>query len=168
MTEGEIRLPPNWICYPEAFEGLVDEKGRWLGKGLVPRCRVCRGWLQPEENHKCPGYMPRMDRLQPMDLEQRRAIRTSAKLAAGDWDDDHFDPTTPGDTHPVVRYGEEWDDDHYDHTTPGEIDLEYRSEYEDSGVLLEGWDEDRWIVWRRQQLGHSKDYDPEFDLELED
>lgn len=170
ITSGEIPLVPNFKTYPDVFGDLVDEYGNWLpGKSRrVPRCNRCDGWLFPREHHKCPGYMPRMDRLQPMTLEQRRAIRTAAKLTVNDWDDDQYDRTTPADIPAVVKYGEDWDDDHYDATTPAEIDLEYRSEYEDSGVILEGWDEDRWLAWKRQQLGYSKDYDPTLEFQGEE
>jgi hypothetical protein len=167
IVRGDRPEPPNWICYHEAFKGLVDEKGRWLGKGRVPKCRVCRGWLQPEENHKCPGYMPRMDRLQPMDLEQRRDMREASWEEAGDWDDDQYDATTDADIPAVVRYGEEWDDDHFDPTTAEGADFMMHEaetgETKDNVVLREDWTEDDWIEWRRQQLGHSKHYDPKFD-----
>lgn len=167
QTKGERPPVPNWIAYKNIvfFVGKnVDEEGNWLG-GKIPRCKVCDGWLHPQENHKCPGYMPRRDgrlntKLTP---DERMDIRKASWEMAGDWDDDQYDRTTSGDIHPVVKYGEEWDDDHYDHTTPGEIDLEYLSEYEDSGVVLESWDEDDWLAWKWQQLGYSKDYDPNLD-----
>jgi len=53
------RLPPNYICYPEAFKGRVDKHGNWLG-GKLPRCRVCKGLLPPKENHVCSGYVPQL------------------------------------------------------------------------------------------------------------
>ena len=170
QTKGERPLPPNWKCYPGVFVvgRNIDEHGNWLG-GRLPRCNRCDGLLPPRENHVCPGYTPQMDgRLQPMTLEQRRAIRTATNLTAGDWDDDQYDRTTPADIPLVVKYGEDWDDDHYDATTHGEIDLEYQSEYEDSGTVSEDWDEDRWMAWKRQQLGYSKDYDPTLECQGEE
>jgi hypothetical protein len=53
------RPVPNYICYPEAFKGKVDESGNWKGPGKLPRCRVCEERLGPMENHVCPGFTPK-------------------------------------------------------------------------------------------------------------
>jgi len=52
---------PNWICYQGSVFIVgknIDEKGNWLG-GRLPRCRVCEGRLDPQENHVCPGFTPK-------------------------------------------------------------------------------------------------------------
>lgn len=167
QVDGEKPLVPNWIAYQNIvfFVGKnVDAKGNRLG-GKLPRCKVCKGLLDPQANHKCPGYVPDLTRLNTnYTPKERLEIRKASWEIAGDWDDDQYDRTTPGEIHPVVKYGEDWDDDHYDPTTPGEIDLEYIAECEPSeGGIIEGWDEDDWLAWRRQQLGYSKDSDPNLD-----
>jgi hypothetical protein len=143
ITKGEKPLPPNWICYPDAFKGLVDEHGNWLGKGKIPACRVCQGLLHPKENHVCPGYQPKYPMLPStkLVLEERKALRHAAREQAGDWDDDQYDPTTSGD---IPRNPDE----------------------EDSGVILDWMDEDSWIAAKRRGMGFSPYYDPpEFDPE---
>jgi hypothetical protein len=169
QTKGIRPLPPNWICYPMVFVvgKNIDSHGHWLG-GRLPRCKRCHGILPPQENHDCPGYIERLGGLQPMGREERSAWHEAKMLNDGDWDDDQYDRTTLADIPLVVKYGEDWDDDHYDATTHGEIDLEYRSEYEDSGTVTEHWDEDRWMAWKRQQLGYSKDYDPTLECQGEE
>jgi len=59
IVRGDRPLPPNYICYPEAFKGRVDKHGNWLG-GQLPRCRRCKELLPPKENHVCPGYVPEL------------------------------------------------------------------------------------------------------------
>jgi hypothetical protein len=144
----------------------IDEHGNWLG-GRLPRCHRCDGLLPPKENHVCPGYMPRMGgRLQPMSLEERQAIRTAANLEAGDWDDDQYDRTTEADIPLVVKYGEDVEESEPNNNeiTSEDIDPEYRYECDcTDGVILEGWDEDRWMEWKRQELGFFKDHDPTLD-----
>src|ERR1700735_889798 len=171
QTKGERPLPPNWKCYPTVFVvgKNIDEHGNWLG-GRLPRCHRCKGLLPPQENHVCSGYMPHMGGLQPMSMDERRALRTAALLNDGDWDDDQYDPTTPANIPLVVKYGEDVDEDEPNNAeiTSEDIDPEYRYENEGDGVILEGWDEDRWLEWKRQQLGYSKDYDPTLDSQGEE
>lgn len=140
-AERAARPVPNYICYPSAFEGLVDENGNWLGKGTLPRCRVCEERLDPKENHKCPGFTPKYSE---RSREERRAILRAAWEEAGDWDDDQYDPTTPDPDFSFAMHEAE------------------TGETRDQ-VALEGWDEDRWIAWKKKQLGHAPDYDPYFE-----
>jgi hypothetical protein len=141
---------PNWICYPEVFNGRVDENGNWLG-GKVPRCIKCKGLLHPNEHHVCPGYMPDLTRLNTnLTPEQRKEIRRAAWLEGdGDWDDDQYDPTTPQEGGFDKMLHEAETGETYDQ------------------VVLESWDEDRWMAWRRQQLGHDENYDPSLDIQDE-
>jgi hypothetical protein len=111
------RPVPNYLCYPEAFKGRVDEHGNWLG-GKVPKCRKCGGNLQPKENHVCPGFIPKYSELP---LEERRARRECKLMTEGEWDDDQYDPTTPGE---IIRDPDE----------------------EDSGVVIEGMTEEEWLL----------------------
>ena len=93
-------------------------------------------------------------------------MHDAALLNDGDWDDDQYDRTTEADIPLVVKYGEDVDESEPNNAeiTSEDIDPEYRIENDDGGgVVMEGWDEDRWQEWKRQQLGHSKDYDPTLD-----
>lgn len=54
IVRGDRPLPPNYVCYPEAFNGRLDKHGNWLG-GKLPRCRRCKELLPPKENHVCSG-----------------------------------------------------------------------------------------------------------------
>jgi hypothetical protein len=67
------RPVPNYICYPDAFRGRVDERGNWLG-GKVPKCRVCGYRLDPKDNHVCPGFTPKY-----VDHDDARHERQEAK-----------------------------------------------------------------------------------------
>jgi hypothetical protein len=148
----------------------IDEHGNWLG-GRLPRCNRCHDILPPQENHVCSGYMPRMGKLQPMSLDERRAFRDAALLEAGDWDDDQYDRTTEAAIPLVVKYGEDVDESEPNNNeiTSEDIDPEYRIENDDGGgVVMEGWDEDCWMEWKRQQLGYSKDYDPTLEFQGEE
>jgi hypothetical protein len=93
IISGDRPLPPNYKCYPDAFKGLVDEHGNWLG-GKLPACRVCQGLLPPRENHVCPGYYPNLMLPTKLAFEERKAMRQAAR---DDWDDDQYDRTTDGD-----------------------------------------------------------------------
>lgn len=110
----------------------------WQPGMPIPKCRKCHGLLHPEENHACDGYHPKYPGIRAdIDYELRVEMREAA------WDD--------------------WDDDQYDRTTLGEIIRD--PDLEDSGVILEGWDEDRWMAWKRRQLGLAPDYEPDFEPE---
>ena len=84
------RPVPNRICYAELYE-------QWKanGGGKLPKCNRCRATLHWEENHVCPGFIPkyRTNRLTP---EERTAMHEAKMMNDGDWDDDQYDPTTPG------------------------------------------------------------------------
>lgn len=58
ITKGERKPLPNRLCYPEAFAHCYDKDGKWIG-GKVPRCKRCDAVLHPNENHVCPGYVPK-------------------------------------------------------------------------------------------------------------
>jgi hypothetical protein len=139
---------PNWICYPEVFRDRVDENGNWLG-GKVPPCIKCKGLLHPNEHHICPGYMPDLTRLNTkLTFEERRELRRAAWLEGdNDWDDDQYDSTTPDPDFSFMMHEAE------------------TGETKDQ-VVLEGWDEDRWIAWKKKQLGLPSDYEPDFDSEV--
>lgn len=81
---------PNRICYAELYE-------QWKanGGGKLPKCKKCRATIHWEEHHNCPGFIPRYrtNRLTP---EERRAFYEAKMENDGDWDDDQYDPTTPG------------------------------------------------------------------------
>jgi hypothetical protein len=104
---------PNRICYAELYE-------QWKanGGGRLPKCNKCGGTLHWEENHACPGFIPRYRDLDP---ETRRAMREAKMENEGDWDDDQYDPTTPGE---VIRDPDE----------------------EDSGVVIEGMTEEEYLM----------------------
>ncbi len=135
---------PNWICYPEVFWGRVDENGNWLG-GKVPPCIKCKGLLHPNEHHICPGYMPDLTRLNTkLTPEQRKAMRHAAWLEGdGDWDDDQYDCTTPGDADRMMHEAETGET--YDQ------------------VVIDGMTEEEWMERRRRQLRHAPDYAPYFE-----
>ena len=89
------RPVPNYLCYRELFAGRVDENGNWIGPGKLPRCRKCDRWLEPKQNHQCPGFRPKFSDRDPKD---RMELRKAAWLEGdGDWDDDQYDETTPDD-----------------------------------------------------------------------
>ena len=137
---------PNYLCYPDAFKDHYDPETKiWTG-GKLPCCFKCKGTLYPEENHKCPGYMPDTMRLNTnLTLEQRKAIRRAAWLEGdGDWDDDQYDPTTPEP---------DWSNMMHEAETGETYDQ----------VVIDGMTEEEWMERRRQQLGHAPDYDPYFE-----
>jgi hypothetical protein len=109
------RPVPNRICYADLYE-------QWKanGGGKLPKCKRCRGIIRWEENHQCPGFIPRYRELDP---ETRRAMYEAKLENEGDWDDDQYDPTTPGE---VIR-----DPDN-----------------EDSGVVIEGMTEEEDLMRR--------------------
>src|ERR1022692_756247 len=142
IISGDRPLPPNWICYPDAFKGLVDEHGNWLGKGTVPKCRVCQGLLHPKENHVCPGYHPKYPMLpsSKLSFEERKALRQAA------WDD--------------------WDDDQYDRTTDGDIPINPDEEHSGTVQHCEYMTEEDWIAAKRRRMGLAPGYDlPDFEPE---
>ena len=106
---------PKRICYADLYE-------QWKanGGGKLPKCKRCRGTIRWEENHQCPGFIPRYWELDP---ETRRAMREAKMENEGDWDDDQYDPTTPGE---VIRDPDE----------------------EDSGVVIEGMTEEEDLMRR--------------------
>ena len=53
VVKGERKPLPNRLCYPDAFKN-------WKRGMRVPRCRVCKENLYPEENHVCEGYKPQL------------------------------------------------------------------------------------------------------------
>jgi hypothetical protein len=106
---------PNRICYADLYE-----QWKTNGCGKVPKCNRCRAPLHWEEHHTCPGYIPRYRDLDP---ETRRAMREAKMENEGDWDDDQYDATTPGE---VIR-----DPDN-----------------EDSGVVIEGMTEEEDLMRR--------------------
>jgi hypothetical protein len=91
---------PNRICYADLYE-------QWKanGCGKVPKCKKCRATIHWEEHHNCPGFIPRYrtNRLTP---EERRAFHKAQMENDGDWDDDQFDPTTPGDADYLMHEAE--------------------------------------------------------------
>ncbi len=90
----------NRICYADLYE-------QWKanGCGKVPKCNRCRAILHWEEHHNCPGLIPRYrtNRLTP---EERRAFHEAQMENDGDWDDDQYDPTTPGDADYLMHEAE--------------------------------------------------------------
>lgn len=52
VVKGERKPLPNKLCYPDAFKD-------WKPGMRVPRCRVCKENLYPEQN-VCPGYVPEL------------------------------------------------------------------------------------------------------------
>ena len=82
---------PNTVCYADtAFKD-------WQPGMPIPKCRKCRGRLHPTEHHLCPGFIPRY---RDLDTDTRRMMREAKMDNEGDWDDDQYDPTTPGE---VIR-----------------------------------------------------------------
>jgi hypothetical protein len=97
---------PNRICYAELYE-------QWKANGgdKLPKCKKCRATIHWEEHHDCPGFIPRYrtDNLTP---EERRAIHQAKMENEGDWDDDQYDPTTPGT---IIRHPDEEDSGTVEH-----------------------------------------------------
>ncbi len=91
---------PNRICYAELYE-------QWKanGGGKLPKCKKCLTTIHWEEHHNCPGFIPRYrtNRLTP---EERRAFHEAQMENDGDWDDDQYDPTTPGDADYLMHEAE--------------------------------------------------------------
>jgi len=116
------RPVPNYICYPEVWQGRVDERGHWLeGASRAPtKCRRCKHLLGgPLDNHECTGYV------------------------AGyvDWDEEKRDAVAE-----YLRTGDgyaDWDDDQYDPSVDGEI--EKNPDEEDSGCIIPGMTEEEWL-----------------------
>ena len=83
---------PNRICYAELY-------AQWKanGGGKLPKCKKCRATIHWEEHHNCPGYIPRYRTKPSLTPEERRAFHEAQMENDGDWDDDQYDPTTPGD-----------------------------------------------------------------------
>jgi len=78
---------PNRICYAELYE-------HWKASGgKLPKCNRCRAILHWEEHHDCPGFIPKY-RTDGLSRNERMEKR---KAGWDDWDDDQYDPTTPGD-----------------------------------------------------------------------
>jgi len=114
---------PNRVCYAALYE-----EWKANGCGKVPKCNRCRAILHWEEHHTCPGYIPRYRDLDP---ETRRAMYEAKMQNEGDWDDDQYDPTTPGE---IIRDPDE----------------------EDSGVVIEGTTEEEDLMRR---FGHLPNWD---------
>jgi hypothetical protein len=98
ITKGEKKPLPNRLCYPELFKGRIGLKGEWLG-GRVPKCKRCQGNLYPEENHVCERFKPMFPVLDEETLEIKREAMRQVKRGFqnfDDYDDDQYDPTTPG------------------------------------------------------------------------
>lgn len=117
------RPVPNYICYADVFKDYDPENGEWHG-GRLPRCRVCECVLQPIENHKCSGFLPKYSEVPP---KERMDMRRASWEAAGDWDDDQYDPTTPGDGASFLRHEAETGDTK-------------------DQVVIEGADEDEYLL----------------------
>jgi len=73
VTEAKKKPLPNRLCYPEAFKD-------WKPGMRVPHCKRCDGLLNPNENHECEGYVPKLpfddmeDHMDFMD-DQRESMR---------------------------------------------------------------------------------------------
>jgi hypothetical protein len=87
----------NEHTYPELYE-----KWKKTG-GKLPKCNRCKATIHfGEPAHVCPGYLPaahgaafrRDGTFKDMSLNERSEYRRSGW---DDWDDDQYDPTTPGD-----------------------------------------------------------------------
>ena len=90
---------PNTVCYADtAFKD-------WQPGMPIPKCLKCRGRLHPTEHHNCPGFIPRYrtNRLTP---DERHAFHEAQTENDGDWDDDQYDPTTPGDADYLMHEAE--------------------------------------------------------------
>ncbi|MGA9882141.1 MAG: hypothetical protein WBQ34_00320 [Candidatus Acidiferrales bacterium] len=91
----------NEHTYPELHERWKREGGK------LPRCNRCKGGIQwGEPAHVCPGYIPERHGVAfnvNLTLEERVAIR---RYNRDDWDDDQYDPTTPGE---IIRDPDEED-----------------------------------------------------------
>ena len=85
ITKGEKKPLPNRLCYPELFKGRIGPKGEWLG-GKVPKCKRCEGNLFPEENHECPGFIPKF----PTEPKKRMVTFDDYDEPEEDFDDDHL------------------------------------------------------------------------------
>ena len=150
-AERAARPVPNHICYrnilffTEGERRNIDENGNWLG-GLLPKCRRCDERIDPKDNHKCPGFMPKYSTT-GLSREERRELIRAAWAEAGDWDDDQYDRTTPqeGGFNKMLHEAETGET--YDQ------------------VVRDDWDEDDFIAWKKRQLGHDPDYDPMTDYE---
>ena len=71
-AERASRPVPNRICYEEAF-------ANWKPGMSLPHCRRCDATLFPEENHQCPGFVPKYakydaERMEARRMEHREAI----------------------------------------------------------------------------------------------
>jgi len=90
---------PNTVCYADtAFKD-------WQPGMPIPKCLKCRGRLHPTEHHNCPGFIPRY-RTNCLTPEERRAFHEAQMGNDGDWDDDQYDPTTPGDADYLMHEAE--------------------------------------------------------------
>jgi hypothetical protein len=90
--EQRYATAPNSVCYPELYAEWQAKRD--AGKDpVIPRCNRCRQKLHWEEHHDCPGFIPKY-RTDGLSREERMEKR---KAGWDDWDDDQYDPTTPGD-----------------------------------------------------------------------
>ena len=136
-AERASRPVPNRICYADLYEHWKANGG-----GKLPKCKRCRGIIRWEENHLCPGFIPRYRDLDP---ETHRAMHEAKKENEGDWDDDQYDPTAPGE----ISYEEDWDDAQYDPTTPGDADwMMHEAETGETRdqVVIEGMTEEEYLM----------------------
>ena len=120
---------PNRVCYANsAFAG-------WEPGVPIPRCNRCHGKLHPEEHHSCPGFVPRYD-TRGLSREEKIGMR---RAGWDDWDDDQFDPTTPGDADPLRHEAE-------------------TSETRDQ-VVIERMTEEEWLMNEFGYIPSSEDFE---------
>jgi len=120
---------PNRVCYANsAFAG-------WEPGVPIPRCNRCHGKLHPEEHHNCPGFVPRYD-TRGLSREEKIGMR---RAGWDDWDDDQFDPTTPGDAVPLRHEAE-------------------TSETRDQ-VVIERMTEEEWLMNEFGYIPSSEDFE---------
>ena len=99
-----------------------------VARYIVAKCpsRGCGYMLPPQEQHKCSGFVPEYSDVPP---KERMEMRRASSLEAGDWDDDQYDSTTPGDGAEFILHEAE------------------TGETKDQ-VVIEGMDEDEYLRWK--------------------
>lgn len=92
IVKGDRPLPPNYICYPDAFKD-------WRPGMRLPNCRVCGDILHRNENHQCEGFKPKYEEWteeRAERWEERRATIREAKANGMHFEDDWCDEGRTG------------------------------------------------------------------------
>ena len=126
---------PNRICYAELYaqwKARVDAGG----SRKLPKCNRCRATIHWEEHHNCPGFVPRYD-TRGLSHEEKIGMR---RAGWDDWDDDQYDPTTPGDGADRMQH-----------------EAETGETYDE--VVIEGMTEEEWLLRKVGYIPSLEDFE---------